>query len=167
MLRSFSVLVVFLLVGAVGAVGVQAQTLDERQRTATSAYYTFSEPGDVTILVSVWGNVRYPGLYEVAQETQVSALFSLAGGPSIRERDRLEDRTIEVSLSRQQGGAREVVYSATMENEIFASAEDLALQSGDVLLVDVTVRRRFSWRDIAPIVAAVGTIALAIDRFQN
>ncbi len=163
MVRSFLVLVVLLLVGASA---LQAQSLDSdlNRRAATSAYYSYSKPGDVTILVSVWGSVKFPGLYEVAQETKLSALFSLAGGPAIGQRDRREDRVIEVSLSRLQGGLREVVYTATMENEIFASAEDLSLQSGDVLLVDVTIRRRFTWRDVAPIFAAVGTIALAIDR---
>jgi hypothetical protein len=166
MIRSF---LVFLLVVAGGAGIVEAQTLSDEvlTRGATSAYYSFSDPGDITIFVSVWGNVRYPGLYEVSQQTQLSELVSLAGGPSIRERDARQDRTVQVRLSREEGGVREVVYDEKLENDIFIVKQDLPLKTGDVLMVDILVRQRFSLRDVFPVVAAIGTVALAIERISN
>lgn len=163
----FSLLLLFVGLPFVGVLGVQAQSLasDLSKRPSPSAYYAYSEPGDVTILVSVWGSVRFPGLYQVAEGTRLSELFSLAGGPDISARDINQNRTIDVSLSRLQGDQRTEVFAATMTDEIFVSPQDLRLQSNDVLLVEVTIQRRFSWRDVAPIVAAVGTIGLTIAQF--
>ena len=34
-------------------------------RLKTGAFYNYSDPGDVTIQVHVWGATRFPGLYEI------------------------------------------------------------------------------------------------------
>jgi protein involved in polysaccharide export with SLBB domain len=73
---------------------VKAQPLQEQSRFNRAAYYSYSEPGDVTIQVYVWGNVRHPGLYQVAKETGLSELFSLVGGPSIKTTGRWTNRTL-------------------------------------------------------------------------
>ena len=151
--------------GAAGDLRAQSTLEQERSRYSQAAYYNYVEPGDLTILVNVWGTVRNAGLYEVPQGTHLSTLFSIAGGPAIGERHRRDRRSIVIHLSRAKPeGAREVVYEATMDDEIFAMEEDPVLQEGDVLTVETIVRQRLSWRDVFPVVAAVGTVALTVER---
>lgn len=156
--------------GLLGSTGIaQGQSLSDfdRSRYSPAAYYNYAEPGDVTILTNVWGTVRNPGLYEIPRGTHLSTLLSVAGGPAAGPRSNREDRTIFVRLFREEGGQRVVVFEDVMENEIFAAAEDPVLEEGDVLTVETLVQQRFSWRDVFPIVAAVGTVAIAIERIAR
>ena len=139
----------------------------ERSRYSPAAYYNYSEPADVTMLVNVWGTVRNPGLYEVPEHTTLSHLLSLSGGPIVAPRERREDRTIQVRLFRESAGARELFFEAEMENEVIAIHDDPEVVAGDVVTVETVVRRRFSWRDAFPIVAAIGTVAIAIERIAS
>ncbi len=150
-------------------VAAHAQSLSdfERSRYSPAAYYNYAEPGDVTIMVNVWGTVRNPGLYEIPRETKLSTLLSVAGGPIVSQREHRTDRTIEIRLFRDSGNTRSVVFENTMANEVFASEENPVLQEGDVLTVETVVTRRFSWRDVFPIVAAVASVALAVERISR
>ena len=162
-------LVCCLLFLAAGAGVAQAQIVSdfERSRYSPAAYYHYAEPGDVTILANIWGTVRNPGLYEIPSGTRLSTLLSVAGGPAAGPRNRREDRTISIRLYRVENAQRVVIFEDVMENEIFASAEDPVLQEGDVLTVETIVRQRFSWRDLFPVIAAVASVALAVERVSN
>lgn len=139
----------------------------ERSRFSPAAYYNYAEAGDITIRVNVWGTVQNPGLYEIPQGTHLSTLLSVAGGPAAGPRNEREDRTISVRLFRQAGGERGLIFQDVMQNEIFVSQEDPVLQEGDVLAVETTVRQRFNWRDVLPIISASASVGLAIAYFTR
>lgn len=162
----FAVAAFLLQLGASDA-GAQVPSELERSRYSPAAYYHYAEPGDVTILVNVWGTVRNPGLYEVPRGTTLSTLFSVAGGPSVAQRTQRQTRTIEVRLVRNDGGVRRPVFESVMENDIAVASEDPVLQEGDVLTVETVLRQGFSWRDIFPVVGAAASMALIIERLTR
>ena len=166
-MRTTVLLLTTIVLFGVSSASAQDPTNLNRSRLNTAAYYNYSEQGDVTILVHVWGALRYPGLYEVPHGTRLSVLFSLAGGPQIGERSKRSKRTVDVKLVRVLGGERGVIYETSMENQIIVTNEDPVLQSGDVLSVESVIRQGISWRDVFPVVAAVASLALAIDRINN
>lgn len=150
------------------ASSARAQFSDlERSRLNTAAYYNYTEQGDVTIKVHVWGAVRFPGLYEIPRNSSLSELISLSGGPQFTERQRRAARTVNLVLHRDQDGIREVVFNTTMENEIVVRNEDPVLADGDVLTMEAVVKQGFRWRDLFPIVSMVGTMVLIADRVGN
>ncbi len=149
-------------------ISATAQLSDlERSRLNTAAYYNYTEQGDITIKVHVWGAVRFPGLYEIPRNSNLSELVSLAGGPTFAERNKRSTRVVDVRLHRFTGAERDVVYSTRMENQIIVRDEDPSLLDGDVLTMEAVVRQGLSWRDVFPIVSMVGTMVLIADRVGN
>lgn len=141
-----------------------AQVIDfERSRYSPAAYYNYSEQGDVTILVNVWGTVRNPGMYEVPTGTTMSALFSLAGGPRVDPRDTRTRRTVTARLIREGN----IMLETVMENEILSLDSDPVLAEGDMITSETVLKRGLSWRDIFPVVAAVASVALAVERISS
>ena len=153
------------------AIAAHGQILDELQysRLNTAAYYNYSQKGDVTIHVHVWGAFRFPGLYEIPRGTTVSEVISLAGGPLFPERERRSMRLVSLKVHRKDldGFTRNVVFQDDMENEIVVSENDISLQEQDVLGAEVVVRRTFSFRDLFPIISAAATLALLVDRINT
>ena len=167
MVRRLSVLLL-LLGGFLGTGRAQTQFTPSLARSYQAAsVYRFAEPGDIISKVNVWGAVRNPGLYEVPEGTRLSTLLSLAGGPAITERRNRDRRTITLRLIREGEARRGAVFESLMENEILVSDDDPVLQEGDVLAVEILVRQRFSWKDAFPIVAAIASVALAIERVSQ
>jgi len=134
---------------------------------STAAFYKYSEPGDVDIKVHVWGAVQYPGLYEIPRGTQLSEIFSLAGGPLLRERSRRSTRILSFKLHRMAGEERQVVYQRTMENEITVEGDDPVLMDDDILSFESVGRQGFSWRDSFPIVSMTATLVLLFERLSS
>ena len=134
-----------------------------RPQYQSASVYRFAETGDLTITVNVWGAVRNPGLYEVPEGTHLSTLFSLAGGPATAERTTRQRLTTTLKLMREEDREK-AVFESVMENEILVLDEDPVLQEGDVMTVEVLVQQRFSLRDVFPIVAAIASLTLAVDR---
>lgn len=147
----------------VGVVSAQPSELD-RSRLNTAAFYNYTEPGDVTIKVHVWGAIRFPGLYQIPRDTRLSELLSLAGGPQFAERSQRSTRSVDMKLHRANDGVRDVIFRSQMTNEIVVREEDPVIQNGDVLTFEATIRQGFRWRDLFPIVSMVGTLVLIIDR---
>ncbi len=146
-----------------GAGESSAQVIDlERSRYSPAAAFNYGEEGDITIMANVWGTVRYPGLYEITKGTTLSTLFSLAGGPLVNARETSDDRKVTLRLTR--GRQQETVFEFEMDNQVLSLESDPVLEMGDVLTVDTVERRGFSWRDVFPIVAAVASVALAVER---
>ena len=139
----------------------------DRYRASAAAYYNYSDPGDVTIRVHVWGAMRHTGLYNIPRETHLSELISLAGGPQLAERSRRSRRNVVIELHRLTPAGTDVVLTMAMENELVLLPSDPLLQHGDVLTVKAVTRRTFGVRDIFPIISAAATIALLVDRLSN
>jgi hypothetical protein len=139
----------------------------ERSRRNTAAYFNYTDQGDVTIHASVWGAVRYPGLYELPVGTPMSELISIAGGPTIGERARRTKRVVTMKLYRDSGAGRQVIYEQKATNGIDASGRDIQIMEGDVLGVEATLKQGLSWRDLFSVVTAFASVALAVDRITR
>lgn len=166
-LMRFALLFVLALASGVVPSLAQGQPIPDldRSRYSPAAYFSYSEPGDVTILVNVWGTVRFPGLYEVPVGTRLNTLYSLAGGVETGARTRRQIREVSVRLMRPAGeGEATVVYEQSQEGELVAPSSNPALQGGDTLLIDTVVRQRFGWRDVVPVVNAAAVLLLALER---
>ena len=59
------------------------------------------------------------------------------------------------------------VGETIMEDNVTVLSGDAELVAGDVLTVESTIKRRFSWRDVFPIVAAVASVTLALERVSS
>lgn len=154
----------FLAVLLITAWTAEAQVIDfDRSRYSPAAYYNYSESGDVTILVNVWGTVRNPGMYEVPSGTTMSTLFSLAGGPRVDPRDTRTKRTVTARLIRNSS----VMLETVMENEILSLDSDPVLAEGDMITSETVLRRGLGWRDVFPVIAAVASVALAVERISS
>ena len=165
----FRILAAVVFTCTMSITAAEAQTISEleRSRSNMASFYNYSEPADVTMLVNVWGTVRNPGLYEVPQDLHLSRLLSLSGGPIVSPRQNRQDRTIQVRLFRDGPSGRELLFETEMQNEVLASVDDPLLLDGDVITVETVVRQRFSWRDAFPIIAAIGTVAIALERLAR
>ncbi len=162
---SFCLLILF---GSAGLAHAQRLNELDRSRYSPAAYYNFAEPGDVTILVNVWGSVRNPGLYEIPQGTRMNTLVSIAGGPelvsSVTARNK---RIITLRLLRATDGQHRPVVDTQMTDEVLIAKDDPVLSNQDVLILETRLKEKFSIRDVFPIVAAIGTVALAIERITR
>lgn len=167
--RVIPILLLGILFVAAGASESHAQVQNEliRSRYSPAAYYNYAEEGELTMLVSVWGTVRNPGLYEVPEGTHLSTLFSVSGGPSVSQRTRRQERTINIRLVRDVGGEREVIFESIMRNDIIVEDADPLLLEGDVLTVETVVRQGFGWRDLATIVGSGASLALILERLTR
>ena len=162
--RSWLSVLVFIFVIPASA---QSLTTSDFEARNAASFYRYADPADVTVLVHVWGTVRNPGLYEVPRDTPLSHLLSLSGGPIVAQRRTREDRTIYIRVFRQEDSRRSLILESEMENEVIAGEQDLILQDSDLVTIETVVQQRLSWRDIFPVVAAVGTIAIAIERLAS
>lgn len=131
----------------------------EQMRQNTTGYYYYHLPGEATIQVSVEGAVLYPGLYEVAVETDLRRVLALAGGPRFDVRDRNSDRRVELRLYRPEAGQ---IYAATLADAVSNPSYIPDLRHDDALLIDVIERRRIGWQDFATIVGTIGTVAFLV-----
>ena len=148
---------VALLLLALAGPSVTAQPIP----TGGAAVYRHAHPGQAVISVHVWGAVRQPGWYEVGPGTGLDQILSLAGGPVVGAEDPREERRVNLTLTR---GAEHAVVFATTLDALMASGPAPALAHGDVLMLQTTVRPRFTWRDGLGAASAVGGLLVALAR---
>lgn len=139
----------------------------EKTESNVNSYFYHVQPGNATVQVQVLGDVGASGLYEVDQGTDLGQLLALSGGPFSNSRQHLTRRTVTVRLYRHQSPTRELFYEADLEHAMTDTEAYPTLQDGDVLSVEITERRRFSWRDGFTIVNTVALLALAAERFSR
>ena len=135
------------------------------------ANYYFAQPGDFTMLVSVWGDVGRSGRYEVPVGTDIGQLLSLAGGPGADIRGVVGSDTWSrrgagntiVRLSRLTGGAgREIILEYKIEDLLKLRERDVPLQEGDIIMIDRV--RPFNIWDLFTLLSTSGTLLLLMDR---
>jgi hypothetical protein len=139
----------------------------ETTNSNVSSYFFHVQPGAATVQVSVLGTVRSPGMYEVSDGTDLGQLMALAGGPLLSPRERQQTREVTVRLFRQQSESRLLIYDAPLDDFVENAQSYPVMRDGDVLTVEVVERRHFGWRDVFPIVGAIASVALAIDRMSR
>ena len=135
--------------------------------TQGAAVYRYVEPGNPTMDVRVWGAVGRPGVYQVARDTDLIALLTLAGGPMISVDDDRVRRNVSVQVTRGDGASRARVAEMPLEELTFGTARLPDLQNGDVVTVNVVSRSRFTWRDALTVVSSAGTVALLVLRISD
>lgn len=135
--------------------------LGQSEQTVNTApgYYQHHLPGEATIQIQVEGAVVNPGLYEVADETDLRQVLALAGGPRVDIRDRQSTRRVELRLVRPAVGE---IYAATLIDAAGNPAVIPPLRHSDALLVEVVDKRRFGWQDAATVIGAAGTVAFLV-----
>ncbi|MFW5973316.1 MAG: hypothetical protein ACOCTG_04925 [Bacteroidota bacterium] len=139
-----------------GLSGVEAQGM---------SFNRFVRPGEAFLQVWVISDNR-SGLYEVGETVSLGELIVLTGaGPGIttlRER-----RRTNIRLYRGEGGTREIIYEASLEEMVQEPERYPRLQEGDVVMMETKVRQRFHWRDALQIVSAASTMILLIERIER
>ena len=102
---------------------------------SSQANYYYAKPGDLTILVNIWGHVHRPGRYEVSSSTDLIQLLSLAGGPA--ESAKLNEVKI-IRMDKTNSGIQKREIIINVENWTESDGNDLKLHPGDTILIDHT-----------------------------
>ncbi len=136
----------------------------ERSLFGSGGYYRYADEGELTIRVSAYGSVRYPGYYEVPVGTSANELMAYAGGPLLSS-ERLEQnrRTMFVKLFAPAAqSSDQLIFEVQMDDTIGILPDSLILENGYVLVVDSVVEQGFTLRDYAPIGSLVFSIILVV-----
>ena len=157
-------LVCFLLAAAAADVTAQEQRFERVADTETNieSYYYYVQSGAAFIEVRVLGTVRAPGLYVLAEDTNVGQILALSGGPVLDARQGSTERTVIVRHFRPQNGQERLLHEEEFVEGAFSGTDSFPdPASGDVLTVEVIERQRFVWRDLLTVVNTLAVIALA------
>ncbi len=133
----------------------------------SATVFRYADPGQPTLALQIWGDVRAPGLYVIERETDLVRLLSLAGGPHIPGERPRQRTSVTVSISRSDGTSRSEFFSTGLDDLHSGAVTPPALQEGDIVRVDTIIREVFHWRDAAAIVSSAGTLALLILRITD
>lgn len=122
------------------------------------AFFDYSDPEAINIKVSVWGYVRYPGIYMVPEYSSVMDLVSFAGGPS-------DDADLEdIRIYRVKDQAQELIkfnYNDLLwEKEVKNISPKGDLVAGDVLILPGEPRLYF--RDYMSITLSVVSTLISL-----
>lgn len=132
-----------------------------------------AEPGEISNLVNLWGDVNAPGRYLVPRGTTLHELISYARGPAaFRTGETTLDWSklrIEVNISRyNNNNSSEDVYSYRYRynEQIPTGMRQFVLQEDDIVSLEVKRRANLSdyLRVIGPIASIAATTLLVIDR---
>lgn len=137
---------------SVTVTGLSLPALESRLRTFLEEYEASPQfVVEPLFRVTIGGEVARPNLYTLGPETSVSQAVALAGGPTERGYD---DR---IRL------LRDGVTTTIDLTKPDASVTQLAIQSGDEILVD---RRRAIFREyITPVITIIGAAAAVTSAF--
>lgn len=163
---------VLLTIGFVLLVGklLSAQvTSIDLSRASNAAYFNYTRPGDVSVIVNLWGTIRFPGRYELTRGSNLGDAVSLAGGPSdTGERPDEFDRIITVTLSRKGIGGREVIFQSELSQIVESNVNLPVLADDDVLYINTVSTSRPSFRNIyLPAMNLVATGLLIVLRIVD
>ncbi|MGA7306509.1 MAG: hypothetical protein WBW88_16650 [Rhodothermales bacterium] len=143
-----TVLTIGLLVAAVSQLSAQTASAFDFSRPSAAAYYNYTRTGDVSVVVNIWGTIRFPGRYELTKGSNLGDAVSLAGGPSdTGERPNEYDRVITVTLSRQGINGREVIFQSELSQIVESKVGLPALLDDDVLYINTVSNMKPNWRN--------------------
>lgn len=126
------------------------------------ANYYFAKPGDLTIVVNIWGFVQKPGRYEVASTTDLVQLVALAGGPA----EYADMSAVRITRQHDRGADRKKrEFTVDLEDLTKLTDEQLALKPGDTIVVDSS--GWFTFRDVLSGVTGVAVLVVAVVQIIN
>lgn len=129
----------------------------------------YGPEGVPKMTVFVWGNAD-SGVWRVEEGTDLLEFLSVVS--RMQMRDRSPDREIikQLSLYRDEQPGQGDPYFETRVERLFTGRDNYpALQEGDVLVLEIEARDRFTWRDIAQVAGTVATVLntyLLIERIR-
>ena len=128
---------------------------DLLQKSNTSAIHDLSDPSTVNITIDIWGNVPNPGKYKVPYYTNINDLISYAGGPN-KETDW---NGIKIYRLAQDSShyAINLNYKNYMDNETTKIPREIALKSGDILIIPAS--QKYTFRDYIAIITPIISLA--------
>ena len=149
--------------------GLSAQapsTVLDYSRASNAAYFNYTRTGDVSVIVNIWGTIRFPGRYELTRGSNLGDAISLAGGPSdTGERPDEFDRIITVSLSRKGITGREVIFQSELSQIVESNVNLPAMLDDDVLYINTVSSSKANFRNIyLPVMNLVATGLLIVLR---
>jgi hypothetical protein len=128
-----------------------------------------ARPGEATIRVLYLSDIGSGGVFDVGESIRFDEFLVLAGATTVGPEVRGEVRTVTVRVYREGGQQRTLVYEAPFR-EVFDEPErHPRLQPGDVVMLDVTVRRLqlFTWRDGLSLVSTAASLTYLILRISR
>ncbi|PSQ96294.1 MAG: hypothetical protein BRD51_05025 [Bacteroidetes bacterium SW_11_64_17] len=144
------------------------QNMKERTNVA---YFYFAPPGTATVQVQVQGTVPRPGIYEVADSTDLNKLLTMSGGAALEPRPENRDRPdITIRVYRPSDQSRAVVLEAPFEQILSGRKQFQQFRDGDVIVVETVNQRSFTWRDLLSVSSttlSLVLLAIRIIRFRN
>ncbi len=131
-------------------------------RSQAQSVVRYAEPGYVTIAVNLWGDVTTPGRYEVAQDTDLIDLITLAGGPrGFASPIEYRVARIDVKISRLFPDGRKVFFKGDLEELISGRKHYPALQNEDVIVVRVQLKRKgINWQNLSIAVTTLTSLVI-------
>jgi hypothetical protein len=135
----------------------QAGFVSASSLNLTTTNYYFAKPNEMTIVVTVMGQVQRPGRYEISKSIDLINLLGLAGGAN--SDGSLGDVTVTRFI--EQGGyIKRRELHLDLDALASVTSADVAVSPGDVISVG-----RSSWatvRDIFLVTASAAVITTAI-----
>ncbi len=128
-------------------------------QSGSNANYYYAKPGDITILVSVWGAVQRPGVYEVSSSTDLVRILSLAGGPVQYAKMK---RVRIIRLQKSEDGVKRQELNVNLKDFTDVKDRQLVLYPGDTVIVEKT-----AWFSIKDVVASFSTVAIFTAAIAN
>ncbi len=126
-----------------------------------TAYYVFTEPGAPTVRVVMVGEGVRNGVYRLETGTTLVQALALAGGTTRSDSTEQAIRTTTVSVLRDEGGARRLIYRAPADRVFLEPEQHPALQTGDVINVNVeyeAVRKRVTVLQVFEVAGRVASL---------
>lgn len=112
----------------------------------------FTRPGELSMIVFIWGAAGNPGIWRVERDVDLLALLSAAGvssrGVSSNNAQQALDIATRTSIRifRSRGDTRDVIYEERIEDLLRNGGSYPALQEGDIIEIESVPRRRVTWR---------------------
>ena len=123
---------------------------------SSAAYYYISKPGEITISVNLWGQVRNPGRYEVPISTDLVQLISYAGGPLAKA----DLGSVRVAREvRREDAIRTVEFTVNLDRLDRLDEKARTLEPGDTVVIEAV---SFSWADAFNVVTTAAIITAAV-----
>lgn len=142
-------LTIGLFVAAASQLSAQTVSAFDFSRPSAAAYYNYTRTGDVSVIVNIWGTIRFPGRYELTKGSNLGDAVSLAGGPSdTGERPDEFDRVITVTLSRQGINGREVIFQSELSQIVESKVGLPVLLDDDVLYINTVSTSKATFRNV-------------------